>query len=1040
MNYLFHGTKTGRFLKYAGLCFLSIVLLCSITAVILLHTLLSPAHITPLALEQARIYLQADTRCEKVELTLFSSFPQVGVHLTNGSVVTLPTDTLQPNRQDSLISFGHCTVTINPLSYLISNTINIGCVLVEDADIYAYTDKQGRHNWDLFPVDTVATDSTENEDFTPRLKLQQIEIRNSNVIFDDRNMNIYGRLEGIDTRMTGYFSERENDLNLWMKTRELLYWQQGKLITSKLAVEVHTRLFHDRVKGYNRLEDTELTVNGITIHGKGEIQEQRALEAMDMNLDFGLDIPSLTDLFRLIPSSLIREAADVEAQGVVSMKGSVTGRYGHDQWPVLQLGARITDGKASYKGMKQRIDSLNLAFDARIDYGCDSLSYINLEEFCFSGASSHLDITGSITNPIHDPHVKASLDAALNFTELAQIFPVADSIQLAGEINGKMEGGFRVADVMLQNWGKVDLEGDMRFSKVNLFSMRDSFEFRIPEARIRFGSNVRNKELSASRLLAAELELDQLRFRNDSSRLRVNGVKWEIQTMPAKDLNGIFPVKSTLSLNSLRGGYRDTLRVKSGSAKISVQLKPQQKQKYLPQFESTFKFDSLFARAGDRMLALELAGFSIKGSKQDTVSDYWSTEGVIGVRNMRFFTPVFPMLVEFPGTKFTVGDDRITLDHARIKTGDSEINLSGTLFNLTQAFLHGGVLRGNLELRSENIDCNQLLKAVEEGEQAALPAHFEDEQGFNEIATLDLDALPVNDSIPPTLFEVPANLELTLQTDIRNVHFAKLLIENIKGEINLRDQGIELNDIQMQTLAADMNTTLLYQTREKGKAYTGFDIDMQDILVGQLTNLIPALDTLVPMLGSLDGRVNFRMAAEMTLDSAMNVVIPSIRAASKLKGDSLVLLDGETFAEISRMLHFKNKKRNLIDSMSVELTIQEGIIEIYPFIVNFDRYQAAVGGQHNLDMSFNYHISILKSPIPFTLGLNVTGTPDDFKYKLAKPKYKDLKKSVRKSPVDSTGVELRKKLFRMKGLVEQEGVLPSLPDELLIRDDTVPRS
>ena len=173
---------------------------------------------------------------------------------------------------------------------------------------------------------------------------------------------------------------------------------------------------------------------------------------------------------------------------------------------------------------------------------------------------------------------------------------------------------------------------------------------------------------------------------------------------------------------------------------------------------------------------------------------------------------------------------------------------------------------------------------------------------------------------------------------------------------------------------------------------------------------IPALDSLVPMLRSLDGRVNFQIAAEAKLDSTMSIDIPSIQAAARLKGDSLVLMDGETFSEISKMLRFKNKDRNVIDSVSVDLIVRNGQIEIYPFLIGMDRYLAAVGGKHNIDMTFNYHVSLLKSPIPFNIGVDISGNMEDFKYKITKAKYKDMKNSVRKSPVDSAGVSVRSRI------------------------------
>ena len=91
----------------------------------------------------------------------------------------------------------------------------------------------------------------------------------------------------------------------------------------------------------------------------------------------------------------------------------------------------------------------------------------------------------------------------------------------------------------------------------------------------------------------------------------------------------------------------------------------------------------------------------------------------------------------------------------------------------------------------------------------------------------------------------------------------------------------------------------------------------------------------------------------------------------------------------------------MIDSISVDLAIKDNKIEVFPFLVEMDRYKVAVGGTHNLDMTFNYHLSVLKSPVPFKLGIDITGNLDDFKYKITKCKYKQAE-------LDSTRKNIRK--------------------------------
>ena len=171
-----------------------------------------------------------------------------------------------------------------------------------------------------------------------------------------------------------------------------------------------------------------------------------------------------------------------------------------------------------------------------------------------------------------------------------------------------------------------------------------------------------------------------------------------------------------------------------------------------------------------------------------------------------------------------------------------------------------------------------------------------------------------------------------------------------------------------------MSLTALYATRSRDDIVTGFDRQLRRVQVERLISLMPSVDSLLPMLRSFEGMVDCTIAATAAVDTMMNIELPTLNAACSIRGENLVLLDGETFTEISKMLRFKNRERNLIDRISVDLLVHDNRIELFPFIVEMDRYKAAVSGVQRLDMSFDYHISVLKSPIPFRLGVK------DFRY------------------------------------------------------------
>jgi hypothetical protein len=133
----------------------------------------------------------------------------------------------------------------------------------------------------------------------------------------------------------------------------------------------------------------------------------------------------------------------------------------------------------------------------------------------------------------------------------------------------------------------------------------------------------------------------------------------------------------------------------------------------------------------------------------------------------------------------------------------------------------------------------------------------------------------------------------------------------------------------------------------------------------------------------------------------------TLRGASSIRGENLVLMDGETFGEIAKILRFSKRAENKVDSFSAEFTIFRNEIDIYPFLITMDKYKAVIGGRHNLDMSFNYNITIVNSPLPFRLAVDATGTMEDLKIRLAKSKYPEFYRPVSRKEVNKKRLELR---------------------------------
>ncbi len=387
----------------------------------------------------------------------------------------------------------------------------------------------------------------------------------------------------------------------------------------------------------------------------------------------------------------------------------------------------------------------------------------------------------------------------------------------------------------------------------------------------------------------------------------------------------------------------------------------------------------------------------------------WEIKGNVKFETMRMATGMFPLPISMTQTTLAFDTDKINLSNARMKVGRSDLLLNGEINNIRRAILRGEVIKGNLSLVSDYVDCNQLMRAINRSVLMAEEGTVDsvaDEEAV--VEAWEAEGISGEDELDEGgLFLVPANLDLVLRANVRKVDFEDVVMENIDGEIIVRNQSVNLRRLKMDSNVGSGNVTMVYTAREREKATAAFELELENIIVERLIDMFPSIDSLVPMLRSFEGVLDCQMTAMCELDSMMNVVLPSLNTACYLSGENMVLMDGETFAEISKKLMFKNKERNQIDYISVDLHINDNKVEVFPFLVELDRYKLAVGGVHNLDMTFDYHVSVLKSPVPFKLGIDITGDLDNFKFRIVKCKYKQLFKAAREEELQDTRMNLR---------------------------------
>lgn len=962
-------------LKISGITLGTVLLVLLVAIAFVINFIVTPKKLTPVVLDAANQTLNAHLDMESVELTFFSTFPQFGLKVKNGSLVSKALNDSSWCKTDSLLSFKECVLTVNPIAYLTENRIVVHNLSLEEVAVYAYRNKTGKANWEVTraSVDTIPAD-TASTDFNSEIDIRNIELKHANLVFDDRNTDIYSRIDDANLKLRLSLTKGVSTLGLKFDNKNILFWQQGELLVNKIATSLRTDIMVDRQTAVWKLKDTELDVNGIRLDVNGAFRRDTVAKTIGMDLEYGLHAPSMETVLRMIPKSYVKDSK-VSAKGEVTVSGRVRGVYGDKKLPAVSLKIGIKEASAQYKGLPYGIDEVTADFDAYVDLMRHQPSYLNLKIFHFKGAHTEVLADAKVDDLLDDPLITFHTKSTVDLDALAKTFPLQESVTITGKLDADMGMKCRLSALKKQDIGRMKLGGKLELKDFELKDTAKDFDF-LGNATFRF----RDNETLQAQMDVRKLVLRSRFLSSDIERLVAN-----VSSTNPQDTNRIVSLQCDMEVSKLHASMGDSIKLYSARAKAQAALGPQEVDVMKPAIDFSLRADSLFFSAAGTRMAMNVAGIKMKADKLN--DSLWMPKGIVGFNRLRFRTPEFGLPIRMSKTAVTVDGPKITLKNASVRIGRSNMTATGDMMGVYRAMTKGEKLTAHLSLTSDLIDCNQLINSL----------------SFPEDTTEVL-----TDSVPSEmkLFVIPRNIDFELQTDLKKVIFEKMLFENVHGAVDIKNQAIHLEDLSMRALDADMKAVMVYKAGSPRGGYAGFDFKIRNINIAKLVDFVPALDTIVPMLRSFKGRVMFDVAADARLDSAMNIRIPTLRSAIHIKGDSLVLMDGETFAEISKMLMFKNKKENVFDSISVNVTVHDGNVTVYPFLVEIDRYKAAVGGEQGLDMNFNYHISILKSPLPFKAGVNISGNLDKMKFRIGKAKYKDAVTPAAVHRVDSTRMNM----------------------------------
>lgn len=1020
-------------LKIGLISLASLILVIAIVVSIALFSIFSPSKLAKMVNNQADKFLTCEFHIDNVGLTFFKTFPKIGLDLEN-VVLKNPQNA---NISDTLLYVKNCVAALNIRELIKNKHVEINDFSLNEGLANLYIDEAGNGNFYVFrsnPNDTSSFDYT--------IDLQKVKTKNLDVRFQNEQSKLKADLQQVDLTVKGAFAEQNIDGKLKANAKTLLFimadstkinlsgqnleasydgsFTNFNLINGEVDVSLQkARLFLDTLLYVNeldasfysklqadfeaqqyKLKETVVKVDGHSLLVNGIVQQDTTRHGLYTDLQYETDEWNILDILPIIPDAVIGNALDdITIEGKMQIQGTVKGIYSPSHLPVVTSDIAWKNGSFAMKDLPLDFEKVNGRFDLDLDLNNQS----NLTVKTLSATTrkrNQLTASGTVKNLFGKMLCDIVANGNLHIKDFKDFLPEIFT-QYDGKADVKVQTQLAydpATAFSVDNISKAVVNGQFKDLKL-LYD--DTMSVYSPDLQVDLTFPVTEKPYKIDEWLNAKVKTSTLQIKNQRTlaRKEIVGTSIQLDAYTNNLLDSTVELKfaTTYQLNQLNM-WADT---------ISAQL---------------FQPQGVFVLNNMNQMRLDYNGndvrFYVANSGQTTSSsmgdfidfttdkinlqaeidykDYeehpllqWSPVVKLQTTNAKAKIRDVAHTIEFPTLNIDFNPQKCVLKKANLKFGQSDVHLTGTITGIEPYLQNKGLLKGNLELVANYLNLNELMAFVD---------------GFGAPDTLLEQAEQLADNKEATPFIVPFGVDVNMNTTIKKALYEESEFRNIAGRVYVKDGVLVLEEMGLTNDAARMQLTAMYRTPRMNHLFLGFDFHLLDIKIDKLIAMIPEVDTILPMLKAFSGNAEFHFAAETYLKSNYDIKYSTLRGAAAINGHDLVVLDNETYQNIAKKLMFNKKTQNKIDSLSTEITIFRNEVDVYPFLISIDKYQAIISGRHNLDMTYDYNISLLK---PVRIGLDIIGLEDKLKFKVGKAKYATLFQPEKRKVVEANILELK---------------------------------
>ena len=319
------------------------------------------------------------------------------------------------------------------------------------------------------------------------------------------------------------------------------------------------------------------------------------------------------------------------------------------------------------------------------------------------------------------------------------------------------------------------------------------------------------------------------------------------------------------------------------------------------------------------------------------------SSGTATIRDFSYASPEIPNEIKLATANLNFQPGTVQLENFRATTGETDMNLSGTIQNLMGYLFTDQDLKGRFQLNSNTFSVNDFMVAETE-----TTSEEPEEQASEEAPAASGEAI-----------KIPSFLDAQLDFTADRVLYDNLVLKNATGNLQIANETATLNNVTASLFGGNITLNGNVSTRETPATFN-MDLNLNSIDIAQSFSEMELLRNLAPIAQALEGKLTTDIDLRGNLNRDLTPQLQTLagNALAEVLGAKVNPEETPLLARLDERLTFVDLNDLNLNDLSTQLTFNNGRVEVQPFDFSIKGINATAGGNHGFDMSMDYNVSL----------------------------------------------------------------------------------